>query len=335
MQLHRLVGALAATAIAGLAVVTGASPASAHTTDISGVATCIPASGTYSIAWSGATHNVPAGAVGTVTVIEHDPAKSTVPTTVATDIAPDAPYSFTQEGIPNDATQASVKVRVDWTGTDTWTAEATGTVTLPGGCSAPVVPVVPAEPTQSTPNCAQPDIAVTLPTTSGITYQASGSLTLSPGQSTTITPVANEGVALSPDAHPWTITNDFRGTSCSVPVLTPATPTKSKVDCANPVMKVSLPKTKHITYKTSRSLVLKPGQSVTITPAADAGFTLARGTKPITIKNTFDPSAKCSVATPTTPLAYTGASVGPLAIGGLVSGLGGLFLYAARRARRV
>ena len=118
MQLRRLVGALAATAIAALAVLTGTSPASAHTTDISGVATCIPGSGTYSITWSGVTDKVPDGVVGTVTVTAHDPAASTVPTTVATDIAPNAPYSFTQEGIPNDATQASVKVRVDWTGTD-------------------------------------------------------------------------------------------------------------------------------------------------------------------------------------------------------------------------
>ena len=345
VKLRKLGCALATTVFAAVAVsMLGMSPASAHTSAISGVAVCEPGSGTFSVTWSGGTDMVPDGAVATVTVISHDPAASTVPTTVTTELAQNADYSFKQEGIPNDATQAHVAVRINWRGSSTFQAEANGTVTIPGNCSPPVQP---AEPTQSTPTCEQPDMTVTLPETNGVTYEASGPLTLAPGESVEITPVANEGVVLSPGAYPWTIKNDFDVASCAEPTVTPAEPTASNASCAHPDMKVTLPTTEHITYEASGPLDLKPGESVTITPTADAGFTLPEGAKATTIKNTFDASTTCSeepeAANPPKPpkppappaLAHTGASLALLSIGGLVCALGGLALYGARRMARV
>jgi hypothetical protein len=343
VYVRRLGFVLATTAFAAVAVsLTGMATASAHTTDISGTATCAP-DGTYSVTWSGVTGQTPKGDVAKVRVTRHDPAASSVPATVTTNLAPNAPYSFTQQGIPGDATQATVHVHIYWSGTDKFTAGTDGKVTLSGDCAAPVAPAAPAAPTQSTPTCQQPDLTVTTPKTAGVTYKVNGPLTLAPGQSVVITPVANEGVVLSKDAHPWTVKNDFQVSRCAKPTVTPAAPTTSKASCAHPDEIVTLPKTKHVTFKVSGSLVLKPGKSVTITPIADSGFQLAKGSKAVTIKNAFKASSECAAATATTPppppaaqgLASTGTSLVPLAIGGLVLAVGGLVLVGARRIARV
>ncbi|MDT4933962.1 MAG: hypothetical protein QOK11_1854, partial [Pseudonocardiales bacterium] len=64
------------------------------------------------------------------------------------------------------------------------------------------------------PTCDVPDLTVTLPSTTGITYTASGSLTLAPGESVTVTPSADTGYALTDGSAPQTITNQFDTTAC-------------------------------------------------------------------------------------------------------------------------
>jgi hypothetical protein len=74
--------------------------------------------------------------------------------------------------------------------------------------------VAPEAATASTPSCDVPDLTVTLPSTTGITYTASGPLTLAPGESVTITPTADTGYALTDGSTPQTITNELDTTAC-------------------------------------------------------------------------------------------------------------------------
>jgi hypothetical protein len=346
-------------ATAGVSLL-GMAPASAHTTNLSGVATCDQSTGTYAISWTGKTDAVPYGMVATVTVTTHTPTDSTVPSTVTSTLPPNADYSFTQTGVAGDATQATVATHIVWTGKTTFAANAYGSLTVGGDCKTQVTP---APPTESTPTCAHTDITVTIPESTGVTYKASGPLILAPKASVTITPVANEGYVLAPDSHPFTITNNFDVTTCEktdlpLPTVTPAAPTTSKPSCAHPELTVTLPTTAHVIYHASGPLKLTPGKSVTITPIAATGYQLKAGSKTFTIINTFHTS-KCSgidvahttntatpahTATPTNTiprntaptisLASTGAPLlMPGILGGLLVLVGGLLAYGSYLGR--
>jgi hypothetical protein len=94
---------------------------------------------------------------------------------------------------------------------------AEGQAILDNGCQIPaaqLITVAPEAATVSTPTCDVPDLTVTLPSTTGITYTASGPLTLAPGASVTITPTADTGYALTDGSAPQTITNQFDTTAC-------------------------------------------------------------------------------------------------------------------------
>jgi hypothetical protein len=119
--------------------------ASAHTSSVVGVATCETTTHTWSIQWSGQTDSVPSHDIATVTTTAHTPSGSTVPVTVTTTLAPNASYSLTQTGIAGASTSASVTVHVAWTpdtsksgntaaNSDTFAANASGSVQLTTGC---------------------------------------------------------------------------------------------------------------------------------------------------------------------------------------------------------
>jgi hypothetical protein len=176
----------------------GVVSASAHTTGFSGIASCDHASGSYSVLWSGHTDYVPHGDTAAVTTSAYSPAESSVPDTVTTSVAPNADYSFTQTAIPGTATAASVSVHLTWTGPSRFAADASNSVQLTGDCYAVVTP---AEPSVSTPNCIDTTLTVTLPKTTGVTYNASGPLKLAPGESVTITPIRLATPSTSPSAR--------------------------------------------------------------------------------------------------------------------------------------
>jgi hypothetical protein len=242
------------------------------------------------VLWSGHTDYVPHGDTAAVTTSAYSPAESSVPDTVTTSVAPNADYSFTQTAIPGTATAASVSVHLTWTGPSRFAADASNSVQLTGDCYAVVTP---AEPSVSTPNCIDTTLTVTLPKTTGVTYNASGPLKLAPGESVTITPAADKGFVLAAGSHPYTISDSFDVTKCQVTnpgpsPLVPTHPTVTSPNCSHPDVTVTLPVTPHITYRASGSLKLRPHKSLSVTPIADEGYVLATGSGPYTVTNTFD-----------------------------------------------
>jgi D-lyxose ketol-isomerase len=249
----------------------------------------------------------------------------------------------------------------------TITATATTGYTLPQGYtpqtitntfdpdSCTVEPIVAqiAQATATTPSCEQPSITVTLPADgNGVTYAASGPLTLASGQSVTITATATTGYTLPQGYTPQTITNTFDATTCSgVDSITVSagTPTVTTPSCDEPNLTVTLPSTTGISYAASGPLTLAPGETVTITPTATSGYTLAEGTRAMTITNRFD-STSCAGVLPVTethtavPVTRTSTSGALAATGagpvrselawafGLVL-VGGMLSVAARRNR--
>ncbi|MDT4945126.1 MAG: hypothetical protein QOH14_1859 [Pseudonocardiales bacterium] len=183
---------------------------------------------------------------------------------------------------------------------------AEGQAILDNGCQIPAaqaITVTPEAAAVSTPTCDVPDLTVTLPSTTGITYTASGSLTLAPGESVTVTPSADTGYALTDGSAPQTITNQFDPATCAVEptAVTPEAATVSTPTCDVPDLTVTLPSTTGITYTASGSLTLAPGESVTITPSADTGYALTDGSAPQTITNELDTTA-CSGVLPEGPV---------------------------------
>ena len=173
---RRLAHLITAGMVAGAtATVLISGTASAHTSSIAGVATCDATTNTWSIQWSGHTDSVPSHDIATVTTTAHTPSGSTVPVTVTTTLAPNANYSLTQTGIAGASTSASVTVHVAWTpdtsksgntsgNSDTFAADASGTVQLPGNCVSSSATPTPTPTVTTTPTPTVTPVVV-LPTT--------------------------------------------------------------------------------------------------------------------------------------------------------------------------
>ncbi|MDQ1562374.1 MAG: hypothetical protein QOE85_1715, partial [Actinomycetota bacterium] len=77
--MKKLIAALTTAIFAvALVVVGAAAPASAHTPTLSGVATCDSSTGTWSVTWTLATTNVPAGDEASSKVASYTPPGSTL-----------------------------------------------------------------------------------------------------------------------------------------------------------------------------------------------------------------------------------------------------------------
>lgn len=166
---------LTAVVAVALAVVGVAAPASAHTTGLSGVATCDTTSGTWSVQWSLAVGSVPDGVSSTTAVTVTAPSGSTLsgasgvaqggafyvsvqPSDAAahpgvqTRTGSWGPVLFTQTGIAGSVPQASVSVANTFSdGTSTTAAKKTY---FGGTCAPPAAPAAAtAAVTTTAPTC--------------------------------------------------------------------------------------------------------------------------------------------------------------------------------------
>lgn len=157
-------------------------------------------------------------------------------------------------------------------------------------------------PSASTATCTSKDVTVTLPSVKGVIYTPKGALTLPPGGSVTVTATAAERYTLAGGTHEWTFKNDFDPATCkqSEATATATAPTPTTPACASQSVTVTLPTTTGVIYTPSGSLSLAPGESVTVTASAAAGYTLAEGTHEWAFKNDLDP-ATCEAPEAVTP----------------------------------
>lgn len=160
-RLKKTMGGGIVLALATVGLVITAQAASAHTTAISGVAAC-QSDGTYKITWTGHTDQVPAGDIATVT--EKTPDNKVI----TSSLAPNADYTYTTTA-PGSASSQSTTVHVDWIpnparsreqASDTFSADASGSITLAGTCTQHVT--VPGAPVPTTPSCST-DGSVAIP----------------------------------------------------------------------------------------------------------------------------------------------------------------------------
>jgi hypothetical protein len=118
--------------VAGL-ISLGATSASAHTADVSGVAAC-QADGTYTVNWNVTVGSVPSDAgLGTISVTGQSSAAVVTP--MSKTISGNGNVTFTQTGVVGTATSATLTVKAYWSG-DTYTIDSkTGVATgLTGNC---------------------------------------------------------------------------------------------------------------------------------------------------------------------------------------------------------
>ena len=179
------------------------------------------------------------------------------------------------------------------------------------------------------------EATVTIPDTEGITYNQTRE-----GNTITVTATANDGYTLTEGATTtWTF--DVTGKTCPVPNtdVTPVAPELVPAEDCETEATVTIPDTEGITYNQTRE-----GNTITVTATANDGYTLTEGA---TTTWTFDVTGKtCPVpntdptpsstekpAIPTTQakntvdkLAFTGASVAPFIVTGLLMVAGGLVI---------
>jgi hypothetical protein len=147
--------------------------------------------------------------------------------------------------------------------------------------------------------------------------------------------------------HEWTFSNTLDLATCSgvLAEVVPVAPTVSQPSCDSPNITVTMATVPDgVVYTASGPLTLAPGQSVTITPTADTGFTLVAGSHAWTITNAFD-TATCAEVLPIVapvrspanePLAATGTrGIGDGLVVAFVSVLLGATLTASTRRGRV
>lgn len=88
-----------------------ANPASAHTANLSGVATCDPNSGTYSITCTGQSERT--DLAGDVTVTGSAPSSTSI-SPMSLSVPGHGTFTIKQTGIPGDASAAGLRVHVQW-----------------------------------------------------------------------------------------------------------------------------------------------------------------------------------------------------------------------------
>lgn len=141
---HVIPSILATTALSLGMIGLIATPASAHTADVSGAAIC-QTDGTYAITWTVDTSNVPSNTEGEVKVISpvniwlYEWAEHSANHGLAA-LTPNADFTWVQTGVPGNSTQANVMFQIDWK--DGFSHDPTGKVTLAGDCT----PDIPEEP---------------------------------------------------------------------------------------------------------------------------------------------------------------------------------------------
>lgn len=140
MRKRTLIAALAAVALGLGGALAIPLSASAHNLGLDGSAAC-QADGTYTVTWTGTTHNVPDGDTGVATIKSHTPPASSLSASTIPGIVGNTTFTFTQTGIPGNTNQANVNADIAWTGADEYKQnDVTGHVKLGGDCTVPVVP---------------------------------------------------------------------------------------------------------------------------------------------------------------------------------------------------
>ncbi|HEV7208599.1 MAG TPA: hypothetical protein VGN54_07660 [Mycobacteriales bacterium] len=190
------------------AIVAGELAASAHTTGVSGTATCDASTGTYSVHWVGTTTSVPAGVTADVTYTS--PGSST-PVKVVDNLAANQGYAFDQTAIPGSVTSVSVTVSAVWT--DGVKSSATGTASGVTGCTQ-TRHSLPVAPTLTVSSCGVggsgfAGSSYTVPNTPGVDYTPTpGNYQLAAGQSATVTavPDTDDNYVFSTTAQSQTFT---------------------------------------------------------------------------------------------------------------------------------
>jgi len=188
---------------AAIGVVVIANPASAHTASLSGVATCDPNSGTYSITYTGQSERT--DLAGDVTVSGSAPS-STAISPMSLSVPGHGTFTIKQAGIPGDATAAGLRIHVQWP--DGVDADPGAEVALPSGCAKAPTPVTATAPTFTERTCDTPAASYVIPGVTGVAYQVDG-LPVAAGShaaivnSVAITAVAKQDFELTGTAK-WT-----------------------------------------------------------------------------------------------------------------------------------
>jgi len=266
--------------LAGVAGVVGvvliASPAGAHTADLSGVAAC-QNDGTFTITYTGHTMNSPLSS--DITIVSKTPDSSTVtPADGLHGVAGNSTFELTQSGVPADAGTASLTVHVNWT--DGVESQPTGKVELPTNCTKPPTETTATAPTFTNATCLSPQPTYTIPGTEGVQYKvndenvSAGSHDAKPGDVITVTAVALEGYTLTGDTS-WPAF-----TFAAVPTDCANAPTDSQPSCTSANGSYTIPTTEGVTYfvngneTKAGTYSAKPGSTVKITASGSNGQAL-------------------------------------------------------------
>ena len=265
---------------AAIGVVVIANPASAHTANLSGVATCDPTSGTYSITYTGRSERT--DLTGAVTVTGSAPSGAPI-SPMSLSVPGHGTFAITQTGIPGDTTAAGLRVHVRWP--DDVDADPAAEVALPSGCAKAPTPVVATAPTFTERTCDKPAASYTIPDVSGVAYRVDG-LPAAAGthaavvNSVAITAVAKQGFELTGTAK-WT--HEFAAPPTHAECAGPATPTFVDSVCANNAPAAAgyaIPTDEGVDYKVDGTKVAAgphnaiSGSTITVTAVAQNGHPL-------------------------------------------------------------
>ena len=134
----RRAAAVLVSALLGLAgVVAYAAPASAHSAEVSGACVWDPDSGQWAVTWS--ITSAEPGAYRLVEVTAAPEPVTGIEATLATGFPHDAAEPLTgEQRLPEDATSASLSLRIEWD--DGHQVEAGADLTIPADCQAPTPP---------------------------------------------------------------------------------------------------------------------------------------------------------------------------------------------------
>lgn len=318
---HRATARVAAGAVITVGVSAGvvamAGVAEAHTGTLGAVAVCVPATGTYTVTYSGVTTNVPATGAGhtaTLTVGEIVPATGTTIVGAPATVVGNTSYSFQQVGVPGNALVAKATAFLVWG--DGATSDPQGIATLAGNCTKQATPVAPSA---SASSCTEGgDVVsggITIPTTTGVIYKIDGTtvtgFVAKPAGTYVVTPVAAAGYTLT-SSTPFTVVVPA-GPVCLHPA-TPVAPSVTQSRCTEgssvpTTPSYTIPTTTGIAYYVGNAAVPTPagtylataGTTLTVTPHALAGYTLAPGS-PASFTLTFDAAPDCTThVQPATP----------------------------------
>ena len=271
--------------LAGLAGVVGvvllATPAGAHTATLEASSSCDQTSGTYTITYTGHSHDTDLGGTAAVTSSAPDGAGVSV-SPMSQTITAAAPFTITQTGIPGTATTASMSVRVVWT--DSYQQTASTQVALGGNCAG-TPPTTPGTPTFVDDTCSTTDSAgYTIPDTAYVDYLVNGTKVdagtheATDGDTITITAVAQPGHTLT-GTTTWTHTYPAAPTDCEGP----AAPSFTDDVCAATApagASYTIPDTDGVDYlvdgtkATAGTHEAKDSTTITITAVASDGHEL-------------------------------------------------------------